>query len=102
MDALLEVAQDEGKIEIRAEKEGTGTVRIVFYDNGAGIPQEDIAKVFDPFYSEKSHGTGLGLTICKELIGLHNGTIELSSQQGKGTTCAVRLPALRKSWARLA
>lgn len=64
-----------------------------FRDNGTGIDKEDISSVFNPFFSRKSKGTGLGLTICKELIELHGGEIKLESEKNSGTTVKIIIPA---------
>jgi signal transduction histidine kinase len=61
-------------------------------DNGCGIPADQVTKVFEPFYSTKVDGGGLGLGICREIIERHGGRIELASQPGHGTTMTIRLP----------
>ena len=62
-----------------------------------GIAREDLDKVFEPFFTRKSKGTGLGLTICNELVHLHQGKIEINSRLGEGTTVCVFLPVNRRS-----
>lgn len=61
-------------------------------DTGAGIPQENISKVFNPFFTTKPTGTGLGLSIVHRIIEEHKGRIEISSQEGKGTDVRIELP----------
>jgi signal transduction histidine kinase len=63
-----------------------------FTDNGIGIPKEELGKIFDPFYSTKDSGTGLGLFVSYGIIHQHHGEIEVSSQVGQGSTFTVRLP----------
>ena len=65
-------------------------------DNGQGINQKDIIKIFDPFFSTKSGGIGLGLTLCYGIIVSHGGTIEVESEPKKGTIFTVSLPADHK------
>ena len=60
-------------------------------DNGKGIPESEITKVFIPFFTTKSEGTGLGLAICEKVIAKHNGSIEVKSKEGKGTEVIVKL-----------
>ncbi len=74
-------------------------VQIKIKDSGMGIPKENIAKIFDPFYStkEKTHGTGLGLTVSYGIIKDHKGKIEVQSQLKKGSTFKVTLPLKDKS-----
>ena len=72
-------------------------VRIEFEDTGVGIPQGDLPKIFEPFYSTKAHGqgTGLGLSICYGIIEDHRGRLDVESQVGRGSTFRVILPAAR-------
>ena len=68
------------------------TVRIE--DTGEGIPRERVGRLFDPFFSTRPHGTGLGLTIAHRVIQDHGGRIRVESTPGKGTTLTVELPLL--------
>jgi two-component system, sporulation sensor kinase E len=61
-------------------------------DTGGGIPQEEINRIFEPFYTTKKKGTGLGLMIVQRIIRAHNGRIELASNVGRGTTFRIWLP----------
>jgi signal transduction histidine kinase len=67
-------------------------VRVEITDTGRGIAPEDIAKIFEPYYSTKDTGTGLGLAIVKKAIDDHGGSISVSSKQGSGTTFTIILP----------
>ncbi|MDD5204658.1 MAG: cache domain-containing protein [Desulfobacterales bacterium] len=72
-------------------------VRIVFKDTGYGIRQEDLPKVFNPFYTTDPGGTGLGLSIAHKLIEKNRGTIHIESKEGKGTQVIVLLPVANDS-----
>src|SRR5258708_40336541 len=61
-------------------------------DTGAGIPQEQINRIFEPFYTTKKKGSGLGLMIVQRIVRAHDGRIELESNVGRGTTFRVWLP----------
>ncbi len=61
-------------------------------DNGSGIPSELIKKIFDPLFTTRQIGTGLGLPSCKNIIEYHGGTIDVDSTKGKGTTFTIKLP----------
>ena len=67
-------------------------VDIEVKDSGPGIPSENLAKIFQPYFSTKETGTGLGLAIVKKIIDDHKGSIEVESEVGKGTSFKVRLP----------
>lgn len=61
-------------------------------DEGIGIPEEELQKIFTPFYTSKGGGSGLGLSLTQRIIKEHHGLIEIKSEQGKGTTVSVLLP----------
>jgi PAS domain S-box-containing protein len=67
-------------------------------DSGEGIPEEDLERIFEPFYTTKEQkgGTGLGLAIARAIISKHNGYITVDSALGKGTTFSVYLPAIKR------
>jgi two-component system NtrC family sensor kinase len=67
-------------------------VLVAFQDSGPGLTAEQIAHIFEPFYTTKPSGTGLGLAISYGIVERHGGTIEVSSQPGQGATFVVRLP----------
>jgi len=84
-----------GTLRLRLRRNADEVV-VQVEDTGCGIPDADIGKVFDPFYTTamSGKGTGLGLSICYAIVKEHRGAIEAQSQYGKGSTFSVRLPAL--------
>lgn len=68
-------------------------VHLKIQDQGIGIPPEYLAKIFDPYFTTKNKGSGLGLTICYSIMKKHNGLISVESQFGKGTTFTLFIPA---------
>lgn len=94
----IKYTSDKGKIEIVAGY-SDGMVSIEVNDNGIGIPQSEIPRIFERFYRvDKSRarelgGTGLGLSIAKQIIEAHNGEIKISSKHGEGTKVIIQLPA---------
>lgn len=83
----------EGEINIRTSyDEKLQMVRLEVSDNGCGIPEEDKGRLFEPYYSTKKSGTGLGLTIVNAIIADHNGYIRVRDNQPKGTTFLIELP----------
>ncbi|MBP8975458.1 MAG: GAF domain-containing protein [Bacteroidetes bacterium] len=74
-------------------------VFVSFSDTGAGISQENLDKIFQPFFTtkEEGKGTGLGLAICRKIVNQHEGEISVESEVGKGTTFTIKLPIRRTS-----
>jgi signal transduction histidine kinase len=85
-----------GTVEIKLSSETADSARVEITDTGKGIAPEDIAKLFEPYYSTKETGTGLGLAIVKKAIDDHGGSIRVSSKQGSGTTFVIILPVKQK------
>jgi signal transduction histidine kinase len=71
-------------------------VRIEIKDTGIGIPEENLDKIFEPYFSTKDTGTGLGLAIVQKIVEDHNGLIEVESEESVGTTFTVRLPKAQR------
>jgi two-component system, NtrC family, sensor kinase len=69
---------------------------LAFQDSGPGIPRERLARVFDPFFSTKERGAGLGLSVVHGIVQQHGGRVLIESEEGKGTRVALRLPARRR------
>ncbi len=87
-----------GTLTIATQASGQEEIFVRFSDSGQGIPQEHLPMIFDPFFTTMpvGKGTGLGLSICYSIISQHQGTIEVESQVGQGSTFTVRLPAIAK------
>jgi len=82
----IEAATDGGMLMVSTEVKKKRVV-VKIEDSGSGIPEEDLDKVFEVFYTRKEKGTGLGLPISFHIIEMHGGTLEIESQEGMGTTC---------------
>lgn len=93
---VLNAAQampDGGKVSIRtAYIEADNNVEIVVEDNGHGMEADTVSHIFEPFFSTKAGGTGLGLPIVEKIMTAHNGTIKVNSVWEKGTTIRMTLP----------
>ena len=88
----IQAMKEGGKLNIRLEAVGRRRVRIIFEDTGDGMKPERVEQLFEPFARSTSGGTGLGLSIVYQIIRDHNGTINVRSQEGEGTTITVELP----------
>lgn len=88
----LAAMEKGGVLTTTAAADADGTVRVQVSDTGAGIPAEDLKRVFDPYYTTKPSGTGLGLAIVHKTVEAHGGDIRLESEPGRGTTVTFRIP----------
>jgi signal transduction histidine kinase len=88
-------SQEKKAVCVNIKKE-SGHVIITVADNGIGIAPEDFSRIFEPKFTTKTSGMGLGLSIIKNIIENYNGTITFESQKGKGTTFTVSLPIINK------
>lgn len=87
----IDAMPDGGTLTVRSLIKGEDIV-IQFEDNGTGIPKEDLNRIFDPFYTTKEKGTGLGLAVSYNIIKKLNGTLNVESEIGKGTIFTIKLP----------
>lgn len=87
----LQATPAEGRVAIAAT-ETESMVEVRFTDSGPGIPAEVLGQIFEPFYTTKPDGTGLGLAVTRRIIESHGGTVTVESEAGQGTTVTVRLP----------
>ncbi|PTA84432.1 PAS domain-containing sensor histidine kinase [Bacillus sp. Nf3] len=92
----IEAMPEGGSIYISTEKV-MNEWKITIQDEGKGMCEEDIQKIYDPFFSTKTEGTGLGLTICATILKDHHGRMDVVSELGKGTTFHIYLPVCQKS-----
>jgi signal transduction histidine kinase len=84
---------DGGTIHIATALEpGESSVQVTISDEGTGIPAEDLERIFSLYYTTKPGGSGIGLSLVYRIVQLHDGSIDVSSDVGKGTTFSVRLP----------
>ena len=94
----LQAMNQSGKISVGTQKskhETNSFIVVTIEDTGAGIPAENLQRIFDPFFSTKERGTGLGLPIADDIIKKHGGRISVRSEVGKGSTFEVWLPELK-------
>lgn len=96
LNLLLNAAQavsDAGRIEVASDVVDN-QIRIRISDNGCGIPQDNLERIFEPFFTtrEVGSGTGLGLTVARDIVQAHGGRIEVESQSGKGSMFTILLP----------
>lgn len=87
----IEAIKGQGLIEVSLRDKDEG-LELEIKDSGCGIPEEVAAHIFEPYFSTKEKGTGLGLPICKRIVEEHEGNIRLESRPGQGTTVTITLP----------
>jgi signal transduction histidine kinase len=83
-------------LRVTSRLAGDGRLAMAFSDTGCGIPPEHLNRIFEPFFSTKEGGTGMGLNISSDVIKQHGGEITVESQVGQGTTFTVWLPVVTR------
>lgn len=81
--------KDNPQITLAASTNAAQKVVLKIADNGSGMPEEVMDKIFIPFFSTKKQGSGIGLSLCKQIVMLHRGTIQVQSKEGEGTVFAL-------------
>jgi two-component system, sporulation sensor kinase E len=87
----FEAMKRRGILRIRTDRDDTHIV-VSFTDTGGGISAENLSRVFEPYFTTKTSGTGLGLLIVRRIVREHGGELSIESKEGKGLTLAIRLP----------
>ena len=90
----IDASAPGGSIELRTRVNGKREVTVEIADRGAGMDKETLRRLFEPFYTTKEKGTGLGMAIAKKITELHKGDLLITSKKGEGTTATVRLPII--------
>jgi len=90
INAIEAVKKNTGEIKISSEANKEKCF-IKIIDNGTGIPDDHLAKIFDPYFTSKANGMGLGLAATQNIISTHNGRIDIETEVGKGTTFKIEL-----------
>jgi len=97
IDNALWAMPERGKLVIATRMfDDNNLIEINFTDTGCGIPRKDVSRIFDPFFTQRENGTGLGLSVVHRIIETHKGSIDVESELKIGTTFRIRLPALQE------
>ena len=90
----VEAVQEQGeiKVSLRYFDETRNSVAVEIKDNGSGIDEADMPHIFNPFFTRKNYGTGLGLSLVKKIIDIHQGMIDIFSKKNEGTKVLIILP----------
>ncbi len=91
----IEVMPDGGQVDVEIRRRDEDHLTVSIKDRGFGIPEDKIKRLGQPFYTTKERGTGLGLMVSYKIIEEHNGTVEVESKEGKGTTFHITLPVFQ-------
>ena len=91
----FEAMKSRGSLRIRTDKDDSHVI-IKFTDTGGGISPENLSRVFEPYFTTKTSGTGLGLLIVRRIVREHGGELSIESSEGKGLALTIRLPLVDK------
>jgi len=93
-DAMADVAAagNDAVIVVRSMADGADAVRLSVIDSGNGIATANLARIFEPFYTTKAHGMGLGLSICRNIVAAHQGRLWAENNPVGGASVHLRLP----------
>jgi two-component system sensor kinase FixL len=93
LEAMGDGVGGDGKLVIQTDLGGGGTVRVAVRDSGVGIPENTLDRVFEPFYSTKPAGMGMGLSITRSILEAHGGRIWAANNPDRGASIWFTLPA---------
>jgi signal transduction histidine kinase len=96
VDAMSSVESGPRELSIRTEQSQTGGILVAVSDSGSGIDPGNLERVFEPFYTTKSSGVGMGLSICHTIINGHGGRLWVDANEPRGAVFKFTLPALQE------
>jgi len=91
----LEAMKRHGTLHIRTDMDDTNVI-VSFVDTGSGMSAENLSRVFEPYFTTKPSGTGLGLLIVRRIVREHGGELSIESNEGEGLTLTIRLPYIER------
>jgi signal transduction histidine kinase len=91
---LNAASADDGPIDVSGAPAEDGTYVVLVSDRGPGISPEDRSKIFEPFFTKRPGGSGLGLAVCQGIVRAHGGSIAAEDRDGGGTTLRVKIPSV--------
>jgi signal transduction histidine kinase len=97
VEAMSTVENGARELSISTEQSDTGGIRVAVGDSGPGIAPEHLQRVFEPFYTTKASGIGMGLSICRSIIDGHGGRLWAEANEPRGTVFQFTLPATQES-----
>jgi two-component system sensor histidine kinase HydH len=92
----IQAVERNGRVEVSASV-ADGRVSVAVSDNGPGIPPDKLASVFDPYYTTKNEGSGLGLWIAQQIVTAHGGSLQAQNRPTGGVVLTMRLPLKREA-----
>ena len=92
----IQAMEDGGLLTVKSDAPDDSWITISFTDTGVGVSQEDMKNIFEPLFTTKAKGIGLGLALSRSIAESHGGTIEVQSELGEGSIFTIRLPISRK------
>jgi two-component system, sporulation sensor kinase E len=92
----MQALEEGGRLTVKTEESSGGDILVHIIDNGHGIPEKIVGKIFEPYFTTRKFGTGLGLVIVFKIIKELGGDIRVSSKEGEGTVFSIRLPVFEK------
>jgi signal transduction histidine kinase len=96
LDAMSSVESGPRELSIRTEQNQTGGILVAVSDSGSGIDPGNLERVFEPFYTTKSSGVGMGLSICQTIINGYGGRLWVDANEPRGAVFRFTLPAVQE------
>jgi two-component system sensor kinase FixL len=98
MEAIKEAGPDPShEIHMKTERRDPNLIAVSFQDTGTGLPAGDLEKIFEPFWTSKAQGLGLGLSVSRSIISAHGGKLWAQSNAGRGVTFLFTLPVYQEA-----